>query len=189
MCLSHNSTDVSAGLGAISIRTAEQSDAAAIWRLVRDCPILELNSGYAYLLLCTDFRETCLVAEGDGRVAGFVTAYVPPSRGEVLFVWQIGVAPWARGRRLATRLLERLLQGSAARSVRFLEATVSPENEASLRLFRSLAEKLNVPFQTRPHFHHADFPDTEHDDEPMVRIGPLKGKTPLRGSRRTHEDF
>jgi L-2,4-diaminobutyric acid acetyltransferase len=149
------------------------SDGAAIWELVRSAKVLEANSCYAYLLLSTHFAETCLVAELDGRPIGFVAAYCPPTKPEVVFVWQIAVSEEARGHGLAKRLLYALVRLPACRALTHLEATVAISNEPSLGLFSSFARGLGVPCEHSRGFVSDDFRPLEHEAEALVRIGPL----------------
>lgn len=147
-------------------------DGAAIHRLVRACPPLDLNSPYAYLLLCTHHTRTCVVAEGPAGLAGFVSAYRLPEAPEVIFVWQVAVAPSARGQGLALRMLEHLLGRRALADCRWLETTVSPSNKASRRVFDLLSERLRTGSEERTFFSRKDFPDEGHEDEVLIRIGP-----------------
>lgn len=143
-------------------------------QLVQEGGVLDENSLYCYLLLCRDFAETCLLAfRGDSLVA-FVTAYRPPRRPECLFAWQIGVAASARRRGLAGRLLENLLEQPGCAGVRFIEATITPSNAASRKLFASLAMTLNAPCHVLPGFAGELFGTSEHEEEELFRIGPLK---------------
>ena len=83
---------------ATSLRTPRAEDGAAIWNLVRDCKPLDENSMYCNLIQCDHFRDTCVVAELNGQIAGWISAYVVPSdETRTLFVWQVAVAPAARG--------------------------------------------------------------------------------------------
>ena len=152
------------------------TDGAAIWRLVCQTDVLDTNSCYAYLLLCTDFADTCLVSYDGERLAGFVTGYVPPPRPDVLFVWQIGVDPAYRGRGLGRALLSQLVARVAARGTRYVEATVTPDNAASRRLFQWLADGHACPLVTTSHFESRHFPTAQHDPEQLLRIGPLEEK-------------
>jgi L-2,4-diaminobutyric acid acetyltransferase len=169
--------------GGITFRGTTTADGAEIWRLVRESGVLDENSCYAYLLLCRDFADTCLVAERVGEIVGFVTAYRPPNRSESIFVWQIGVAAAARKQGLGKRLLKQLLARPACSDVRFLEATVSPSNRASRRLFESVAEELGVACDVSAGFAASDFryQDADHDAEDLFRIGPLD--RPATGDR------
>lgn len=155
------------------IRNVRLHDAAEMWRLVRQSGGLDLNSPYAYLLLCRHHHRTCLVVEEEGQLVGFVTAYVPPAEPDVVFVWQIAVAASHRRRGLARRLIRQLLDRCPY--VRFLECTVTPSNHASLQLFRDLAAAQGTGFSRTPGFAAGDFPpgSPAHEQEDIVRIGPL----------------
>lgn len=157
-----------------AIRQAKQQDASAIWEFVRHEPSLDTNSCYAYLLLCSDFAETSVVAHAGDQLMGFAVGYVPPQRPEALFVWQIGVAQEARGHGLARRLLKELLQGAFSRGIRYLEATITPSNKPSWQLFQSLADSLDCELKRAPGFAADDFGGDQHEAEQLIRIGPLK---------------
>lgn len=157
----------------MNLRAPTELDGARVWRLLPRIGGLERNTCYAYVLLFSDFGDTCIVAEQDGELLGFVLAYRPPTRQDELFVWQIGVAPEARGSGLATRMLDALLERPACAGVAYLTATVSPDNEASRRTFASVARRRGVPFEIRPRFGSALFAEP-HLDEEQVRIGPLQ---------------
>lgn len=154
-----------------------RSDGPLIWELTKRSPGLDLNSPYCYLLLCSHFSDTCLVAESDGALAGFVTAYVPPGRPDTIFVWQIAVAEDFRraglGRRLVDGLLDRL-----AGEVAFLEATVTPSNEGSRSLFRAVARSRAAPMTESPFFEPEMFPTGDgdppgHEPELLLHVGPM----------------
>ena len=175
-----NTKEVDHRQRAIEVRSPRVKDAAEIWRLVSDCGVLDVNSPYAYLLICRDFSATSLVATMAGRLVGFVAAYIPPRRPDVIFVWQIGVSPTARGQGLARSLLVELLALPACRDVTFLEATVTPSNTASRRLFESLARTFGGELYLGPGFSTDDLGTARHEPENTVRIS-------LIGSR--HEDL
>jgi len=164
---------------ALEIRTPATEDARQIWLLVRDSGVLDANSAYLYLLLCRDFEDTCLVAYRGELVVGFVTGYRLPKDPSVLFVWQVGVSPTAKRQGIASKLLVELVE-RCGDSISAIEATVSPSNVASRRLFESLARKLDVAIVDLPDqgFQEAEFPPGDHEAEPRLRIGPL-GKSSL----------
>jgi L-2,4-diaminobutyric acid acetyltransferase len=141
--------------------------------VVRRSGTLDVNSPYAYLLLTSHFADTSVVAERAGDVVGFVAAYRPPSRPQSLFVWQVAVDAAARGHGLGTRLLDGALATEAAAECRYLEATVTPSNVSSWALFRGVARRHGVPCREETGFVAALFPDGGHEDEILVRIGPL----------------
>lgn len=154
------------------LRELRISDGAAIHRLVRACPPLDLNSLYAYLLLGAHHGRTCVVAEGPSGIAGLVSAYRLPQSPETVFVWQVAVAPAARGQGLALRMLEHLLARPALAGWRWLETTVTPSNQASRRVFETLAARLGAGSEEHDFFSKEDFHDPQHEPERLIRIGP-----------------
>lgn len=148
---------------------------AAIHRLVEACKPLDLNSTYAYLLLCEHFAETCVHAERGGHTVGFISAYRRPKRSGVIFVWQVAVAKEMRGQGLARAMLRELIDRPALRDCRFLETTVSPSNEPSRRLFHSLARERQAAITERVLFSENDFGGEQHESEVLIRIGPFAG--------------
>ncbi|MFQ5477543.1 MAG: diaminobutyrate acetyltransferase [Candidatus Binatia bacterium] len=156
------------------LRATRTADGAAVWRLVRDAGVLDLNSSYMYLLMCDRFRDTCVVAERDGELTGFVIGVILPDAPDVVFVWQIGVAPAERGRGLGRTLLDRLVHLPACRPIRFMETTVTPSNTASIAMFRSFARGLGAPIEavSGRGYDETLFPNGK-EREVLYRIGPF----------------
>lgn len=170
-----------------TFRPPTVDDARAVHRLVHDSGVLDLNSAYAYLVLCRDFAQTSVIAEDELGPAGFVMGFRPPPRPEALFVWQVGVAERARRAGLAGRMLTELV---ARTGVRTLEATVTPTNEPSQRLFRGFARRLDVPCveSLSEGFPRHLFPDEGHEEEVLFRIGPFATGGPAPNSNPIRED-
>jgi L-2,4-diaminobutyric acid acetyltransferase len=153
-------------------RNPGPADAAAVHALVDECKPLDLNSTYAYLLLCTHFADTCVVAELEGRVVGFLSAYRKPQDDSVLFVWQVAVSPTVRGRGTGKQMLEQVFR--QCRWARFIETTIGPDNKASWALFESFARKHSAPSKQETLFAPEDFGAESHEEERLLRIGPLQ---------------
>jgi L-2,4-diaminobutyric acid acetyltransferase len=175
--------EVASGAPRLTIRRPVAEDAADIWRMAQRSTHLDTNSAYAYLLLCTDFAASGAVALGRGGVVGFTLGYRPPEDPESLFVWQIGVEPAARGRRVASLLLDTVARRERARGMRFLRATVTPSNAASRRLFRAFATRHRAEWDESLALPSALFPDGDHEDEIAIRIGPLAPPCPSETTR------
>ncbi|MCU0756822.1 MAG: diaminobutyrate acetyltransferase [Xanthomonadales bacterium] len=160
----------------LRVRQPTPDDGARMWRLVRDMGGLELNSAYFYLLYCRDYARSCLIAETADELAGFVLGHRPPERPESLFVWQIGVAPGLRQRGVGRWLLQALIDRRSAATPdqrwTHLEASVSPDNRASRHLFRSVAQRHQVPCEVSPFLGAEQFPE-KHPREDLLRIGPF----------------
>ncbi|OZI30256.1 diaminobutyrate acetyltransferase [Bordetella genomosp. 10] len=158
-----------------ALRRPRPVDGAVIHRLIAECPPLDLNSVYAYLLLCEHFPDTCVVAEsGGGNIDGFVSAYIPPTSPDTLFIWQVAVHERARGHGLAGAMLRHLLGRPGLAHIRQLETTVGPDNQPSRRTFTGLASGLGAHVAEQPLFGKQLFGhDGDHDDEMLLRIGPF----------------
>ncbi|NYT57324.1 diaminobutyrate acetyltransferase [Alcaligenaceae bacterium] len=155
------------------MRQPRKDDAAGIHRLIAQCPPLDLNSVYTYLLLSEYFGGTCVLTGKDDTLLGFVSGYIPPERPDTLFVWQVAVHEQARGQSLGRRMLLSLLQRPALAHIQFLETTVGPDNSASRAMFGGLARKLLAPVNEQPLFERHMFGAHAHEDEPLLRIGPF----------------
>lgn len=157
----------------VSIQQPELEDAAQVYDLVASAPPLELNSCYTYMLLSTHFAATSAVAKMDGKIVGFVGAYVPQSKPDVLFVWQVVVADQARGQGIARRMMEHILKRNTSKSVRWLEASVTPSNEASRRLFQGCAAAWGAACEISEWLKREHFNAPTHEPEELFQIGPL----------------
>jgi L-2,4-diaminobutyric acid acetyltransferase len=71
-------SQVSINAGPTVCRKPTPADAADIHALVEECKPLDVNSTYAYLLLCSHFASTCIVAEDGRGLAGFISGYCKP---------------------------------------------------------------------------------------------------------------
>jgi diaminobutyrate acetyltransferase len=173
--LSHRvGTDVDAT--GVSLVEPGRADGPHLWRLTRDSRVLDLNSSYAYLLWCRDFAGTSVVAKVDGNVVGFVTGFLRPQATDTVMVWQVAVDARQRGRNLASRMLHTLVDRLSPQGVRWLQATVSPGNEASIRLFSALARDRGTGIERRDLFTPEDFPvdgSGRHEAEDLYVIGPF----------------
>ena len=140
---------------------------------------MDMNSPYAYTLWCRDFARSSVVARDEqGRVNAYVTGFVRPDSPDTYFLWQVAVDPACRGQRLARRMLDFIGDTIADRGLRFLEATVTPDNTASRALFTSFARDRGAEAVWNPLFGKEHFPQdgTPHEPEDLVRIGPLGGR-------------
>lgn len=158
----------------ITYRKPEAKDGTRVWELIRDTGTLDLNSPYCYMLLGDYFCDTCIIAEQGGEIIGYISAFRSPRNPDTLFVWQVAVAGTHRRKGIASTMLTCLLKQKACHGVRFIEATISPSNMASRRLFLSFAEDKSIPSTVTVGYGAELFPDdTSHEDEPRFVIGPF----------------
>lgn len=158
----------------VAVRDAIMDEGGMIWEMARDAGGIDLNSPYAYMIQWRNFHQTCVVAEVYGKPAGFVMAHRVPNRPHVLFVWQVAVLPEFRGMGIGHRMLEELVERPACTGVRVLEATVTPSNKASERLFSAFAEARDAEIDFGTGFAKSDFPDDEPQErERLLTVQPI----------------
>ena len=148
-------------------------DGLHIHRLVERSKSMDLNSLYSYLLLADHFHETCVVAQNNGALIGFISAYVHPGKKNTLFVWQVVVDEQERRKGIARKMLENLVMRVNLKTISYLETTINPSNQSSRFLFESFAKNLHAPCTTSLLFSSDLFGDTHHESEMMYRIGPF----------------
>lgn len=158
----------------VQFRKPQLEDGSAIWELVKDTGVLDLNSPYCYLVISQYFQETSIVAESNQKMVGFISAFICPDRPDTLFVWQVGVDASMRRQGIGLAMLQALFERKACDGIRFLETTISPDNGASERMFRRFAEFLGAGVQQREGFPANVFPGATHEDERLFHIGPRK---------------
>jgi L-2,4-diaminobutyric acid acetyltransferase len=154
----------------LEFRTPERGDGAAIWQLIRDCGPLDDNSMYCNLLQCDHFAETCVVAELDGEIVGWVSGYIVPAEPDTLFVWQVAVSEAARGRGVGKRMLAELLRRECCSEVVRLKTTITKDNEASWALFGAFADAVQGELEREAYFKREEHFEGRHDTEHMVTI-------------------
>ncbi len=151
------------------LRKPEATDGAAIWELVRDCKPLDENSMYANLIQADHFRDTCVVAELNGEIVGWISGHMIPNQ-NAFFVWQVAVSSKARGLGLGKTMLLDLIGREETAGAETLKTTITKDNGASWGLFRSFARTIGGTLDDEPHFEKEAHFDGAHDTEHMVTI-------------------
>ncbi|WP_413375115.1 diaminobutyrate acetyltransferase [Alkalihalobacillus sp. 1P02AB] len=149
-----------------------KQDGSAMWEIVNETS-LDQNSAYKYIMMADFFAETCVIAKREDELVGFVTAFRPPNRQDTLFIWQIGVKPSAHGMGIASGLLNYLIKSNVSPKIKFVEATVTPSNDASQALFKKLARVYKTNCEIQPYFKEELFPGDNHEEELMFKVGPI----------------
>ena len=157
----------------ICFREPSKEDGTRVWELIKNTRTLDLNSAYSYLMLCEFFSDTCVIAEENDQIIGFVSAFRPPPSRDTIFVWQVAVHGSQRGKGIGKKLLKELLNRKSCEEIHYLEATVTPSNLASHALFKGLAKDYDCPCEVSACFNAELFPETGHEAEETYRIGPF----------------
>src|SRR5690625_4250485 len=144
-----------------------------MFRIVEESKVLDVNSSYSDLMWGKYFSKSSIVAELDHELIGFVTGFLQPNSPTTLFVWQVAVDPKHRGKTLATRLIETLLDEQKSNDVCYLEERVTPNDIPSSKLFKGIAKKLKTECNISECFSEEQFPASSREPEMTYRIGPF----------------
>lgn len=125
---------------------------------------------YMNVVQCDHFAETCIVAEQNGKILGWISGHIPPENAQALFVWQVAVHSDARGLGLGKHMLRELLNRPACRTVQQMETTITRSNAASWGLFRSFARDMGGELSDAPHYERDAHLDGQQATEHLVTI-------------------
>ncbi len=151
------------------LRKPTAADGARIWSLVKSCKPLDENSMYCNLIQAEHFSDTCVVAELDGEIIGWISGHLIPAKQE-LFVWQVAVGEKARGLGLGKKMLFELIERDVCDDITHLKTTITEDNDASWGLFKSFTRALGGELTDEPHYERDVHFDGHHDTEHMVTI-------------------
>ncbi|MDC8004286.1 diaminobutyrate acetyltransferase [Aureisphaera galaxeae] len=155
-----------------TFRPPRPSDAANIHHLVSASGVLDINSTYCYMLMGAHYAQTCTVVEDGEKMIGALCGYIPPEKEDTLFVWQITTDKQYRRLGVAEAMIESII-ARLSPTAKFLEATVCPGNQGSLAFFEAFAAKRSTTVVKSLLFPASLFREASHEDEYLLRIGPL----------------
>jgi len=151
--------------------------------LVARCAPLDPNSLYCNLLQCTHFAGTSVIAETGGHIAGWVSGYIPPEHPNQLFVWQVAVAPEARGLGLGRTMIRSILARPGCAGVDTVITSITRSNKASWSLFTRLASDLGAPMRDSLWFDRDTHFAGRNPGEHLVEIGPFGQPPPQNAAQ------
>ena len=167
-------TDRIGGGATLVLRAPRPVDGPAVSALIDQCPPLDANSAYCNLLQCTHFAQSCIIAERQANVIGWISGYRLPTDTRRFFVWQVAVHPSARGEGLALKMLNVLLDRRSNADVEYLLTTITPANAASWAFFEGFARRCGVSLVKTPLFDERLHFAGAHETEWLAEVGPFQ---------------
>ena len=103
-------------------------------------PYVLPHHDYVYWIMEEYFSSSNYVALEESRVIGYICA-LPSIDKKCYFIWQIVVDEEYRGKKVATILINRIIEESKLKGYNRLELTISSDNMASYKLFERIANE------------------------------------------------
>lgn len=145
-----------------------------MYEIAKNSKVLDVNSAYCYIMWSTYFPQSSMVATYNEKVIGFIIGFIQPEKQDTLFVWQIAIDEAYRGNGLARTMIDELFDQVKNDGIQYIEATVTPSNTASNKLFSGIARNKAANYTITTCFESEDFPDNSTEEENTYRIGPLE---------------
>lgn len=152
------------------LRTPEAGDSPRIAALARRSACRGAASLQPELLNDPTFRETSVVAELDGELVGFVSAYRLPYDPGTLFIWHVEEAEAARNSGVSALMLGHLMRSDICADVTRVQTAIKPVDEPSWALFRRFARWQRAPMDIQPSYTQALTPFARHETDLLVTI-------------------
>lgn len=133
------------------IRHPQEGDIEGIRAVVKACePLIMTYIPYYYWIATRYFADTCAVAEKDGKIAGWCCILAVPDG--KFFVHQLGVAPDARGHKIAEEMVTWLFRKIKAKGGAEIELTIERDNNHVKKLFARAAEETGLKLSELSHY-------------------------------------
>ncbi|MFO7755414.1 MAG: GNAT family N-acetyltransferase [Bacteroidales bacterium] len=92
-----------------------------------------------YSIICRYFGNSVFIVKEKDEIVGFTWGFISQDDKDIFFLWQIGLDKKYRGRKLAQKLVGRLMDFARDNNCKKIHATVETGNTPSARMF----EKMN----------------------------------------------
>lgn len=126
------------------VREFTVDDAESVRTLANKCQPLLVNGVYVNLFLAKYFGNMCFILEDSGTAVGFITGLKSTTNPNIFFLWQLGLAPEYRGKKLSSRLIEAIVTAARNNGCKSVQLSISPGNEESFGTFQSFTSKHSL---------------------------------------------
>lgn len=143
----------------ILIRSAVPSDCESILAVVPGWWGRPIESDMFSRFFLAHFSETCLIAERDGRMVGFLIGFLSQTREDEAYIRFVVVHPQERSAGVGRALYEMFFQVAAKHGRRIIRSVTSPANMNSVAFHKRLGftvepqehEENHLPVQRNYH--------------------------------------
>ncbi|WP_342304415.1 GNAT family N-acetyltransferase [Methanolobus sp. ZRKC5] len=123
----------------MNIRKIREEDVTKIEKFISLCKPLDQHSTFTYWVLARYFDNTCFVVEENNEIVGYVSGVKSSSKPDVFYIWQIGISPEHRKKRLSSQLIKTVVEAAVSLGSRSIQVSIDPENNSSFGAFLRFA--------------------------------------------------
>ncbi len=121
-------------------------------------PYVLLHHDYVYWIMEGYFPSSNYVVSEENKVIGFICA-LPSIDKKCYFIWQIVVDVDYRGKKVASILVDRIIEETKNNGYNKLELTINRDNKASYKLFERTAIEHNSSLKKIGEYKYKDLND------------------------------
>jgi L-2,4-diaminobutyric acid acetyltransferase len=137
---------------------------AVIELLSKGNPYVLPHHDYVYWIMEGYFSSSNYVVLDGNKIIGFICA-LPSIDKKCYFIWQIVVDTEYRGRRVATLLVNHIIEEAKLKGYNKLELTINYDNKASYKLFERIANEHNTSLKKIGEYKYNDLNDIVYSIE------------------------
>jgi L-2,4-diaminobutyric acid acetyltransferase len=137
---------------------------AVIELLSNGKPYVLPHHDYVYWIMEGYFPSSNYVVSEENKIIGFVCA-LPSIDKKCYFIWQIVVDADYRGKKVASILVDRIIEESKIKGYNKLELTINRDNKTSYKLFERTANEHNSSLKKIGEYKYKDLNDIVYSIE------------------------
>lgn len=126
----------------MEIREALVDDYLKLHELIGKIEGIVQHPTHFYKIMIRYFGNSIPVAIENGEFVGFLLGFVSQTDSDEFFIWQLGVDPAQRGKKIAKKIMEYTKSIAKQKGCRRITATVETVNKPSQRLFESCGYQI-----------------------------------------------
>ena len=133
------------------IRRVKEEDFFEIMNLASKCNPIPIERDSIYHLFTRYFADTCLVAEKDNKIVGYILGFFSQQDKTVAYIHNICVSPDFRRKKIGSSLYQKFFQNMKKKKCQRVFLIINPVNRLSICYHESLGfnavnegEKINI---------------------------------------------
>lgn len=122
----------------LKIRRVKEEDFFEIMNLASKCNPIPIERDSIYHLFTRYFTDTCLVAEKDNKIVGYMLGFISQVDRKVAYIHNICVSPEFRRKKIGSILYGKFFQNMKKKNCQRIFLIINPINKLSINYHESL---------------------------------------------------